>query len=59
MRRLTAFYRSPLGQKMLAAVPKLMAGGVEICNRYTLPRMEKLVHRMVATLGGKFPAEAK
>jgi len=59
MRQLTAFYRSPLGRKMLAAMPKLMAGGAEICNRYTLPRMEKLVQQMVATLEEKFPPEAK
>jgi hypothetical protein len=59
MRQLTTFYRSPLGQKMLAAMPKLMAGGAEVSNRLTLPRMEKLVRKMVETLSAKYPQEAR
>jgi hypothetical protein len=55
MRKLTAFYRSPLGQKMLASMPKLMVAGMEVSNRLTLPRMEKLVRKMVETLNEKYP----
>jgi hypothetical protein len=57
MRQLATFYRSPLGQKMLAATPQLMAGGVEVANRLTLPRMEKLVRKMVDTLSERVPKE--
>jgi hypothetical protein len=55
MRKLTAFYRSPLGQKMLASMPKLMVAGMGVSNRLTLPRMEKLVRKMVETLNEKYP----
>ena len=43
IRQLAAFYKSPLGQKMLAATPKLMAESMDISNRVMAPRMQKLM----------------
>lgn len=43
IKQLGDFYKSPLGQKMLASTPKLMAESMEIGNRVMAPRMQKLV----------------
>jgi hypothetical protein len=43
LRQLTAFYTSPLGQKMLANTPKLMARSMELGNRVMMPRLQKLM----------------
>lgn len=46
IKQLAAFYQSPLGQKMLATMPKVMAESMQVSNKIMVPRMEKL---MVAT----------
>jgi hypothetical protein len=41
IRQLTAFYASPLGQKMQANMPALMSRSMEISQRVMMPRMQK------------------
>lgn len=43
IKQLAAFYKSPLGQKMLATMPKVMAESMEVSNRLMAPRMQKLM----------------
>jgi hypothetical protein len=52
IRQLTAFYTSPVGQKMQANMPALMARSFAISQRVLMPRMQK-----VMAAGG--PAAAK
>lgn len=53
IRQLSAFYQSPLGQKMLANMPKLMAQSMEISNRVMMPRMQKLMTQIMSTVNGQ------
>jgi hypothetical protein len=53
IRQLTAFYASPLGQKMLAKMPQLMARSMEIGNRVMAPRMEKFMAESMQDVGGQ------
>jgi hypothetical protein len=41
IRQLTAFYASPLGQKMQANMPALMNRSMEISQRVMMPRVQK------------------
>jgi hypothetical protein len=41
IRQLTAFYTSPLGQKMQARMPELMSRSMEISQRVMMPRIQK------------------
>jgi hypothetical protein len=41
--QLAAFYRSPVGQKMLASTPKVMVETMEISNRIMMPRLQKKI----------------
>lgn len=43
LQQLTAFYLSPVGQKMLASTPKLMAESMQISARVMAPRMQKFM----------------
>jgi uncharacterized protein len=43
LQQLAAFYQSPLGQKMLATMPKLMGESMQISNKVMAPRMQKLM----------------
>lgn len=43
IKQLAAFYQSPLGQKMLATMPKVMGESMEVSNRLMAPRMQKLM----------------
>jgi hypothetical protein len=43
IQQLAAFYQSPLGQKMLATMPKVMAESMQVSNKIMAPRMEKLM----------------
>lgn len=47
IKQLTGFYQSPLGQKMLATMPKVMAESMAVSNKLMAPRMQKL---MAATM---------
>jgi len=53
IRQLSAFYQSPLGQKMLASMPKLMAQSMEISNRIMMPRMQKLMGQFMQDMAGQ------
>ncbi len=43
IRQLTAFYASPLGQKMQAKMPELMNRSLQISQRVMMPRIQKLM----------------
>ena len=43
IRQLTAFYKSPVGRKMMALTPKLAAEGMAIGQRIMNPRLGKLM----------------
>jgi hypothetical protein len=45
IRQLGAFYQSPLGQKMLANMPKLMADSMAISQRIIGPRVGKMMEQ--------------
>lgn len=53
IRQLSAFYASPLGQKMLANMPKLMSRSMEISNRVMMPRIQKMMAQSAQTIVGK------
>jgi hypothetical protein len=53
IRQLSAFYQSPLGRKMLANMPKLMAQSMEISNRVMMPRIQKLMTQTMQDVVGK------
>lgn len=50
LRQMTVFYRSPLGQKMLATMPQLMAECAEISSRIMMPRIQKAMSQLVTNL---------
>jgi hypothetical protein len=41
IRQLTAFYASPLGQKLQAKMPELMSRSMQISQRVLMPRIQK------------------
>lgn len=43
IQQLAVFYQSPLGQKMLATMPKVMAESMAISNKLMAPRLQKLM----------------
>jgi hypothetical protein len=51
--QLSAFYQSPLGQKMLANMPKLMEQSMEISNRVMMPRIQKIMIQTMQDVVGK------
>jgi len=51
IRQLTAFYTSPLGQKMQANIPVLMARSFEISQRVLTPRIQKAMVQNQQTTG--------
>jgi uncharacterized protein len=51
LKQMVVLYRSPLGQKMLATMPQLMAECAEISNRVMVPRIQKTMSQLVLTLG--------
>ena len=53
LHQLTAFYRSPLGRKMMANMPKLMAQSTEISNRVMMPRIQKLMSQTMQDVVGQ------
>jgi hypothetical protein len=50
LRQMAVFYRSPLGQKMLATMPQLMAECAAISNRIMMPRVQKTMSQLVMSL---------
>jgi uncharacterized protein len=53
IRQLTAFYTSPLGQKMQAKMPELMTRSLEISQRVMMPRIQKAMAQSRQAAGGK------
>ena len=53
IRQLSAFYASPLGQKMLASMPTLMSRSMEISDRLMMPRIQKMMAQTAQSIGGK------
>lgn len=51
IRQLTAFYSSPLGQKMQANMPALMTRSMEISQRVMMPRIQKVMAQSHAAAG--------
>lgn len=51
--QLSAFYASPLGQKMLANMPTLMTRSMEISNRVMMPRIQKMMAQSAQSIVGK------
>jgi hypothetical protein len=47
---LAAFYRTPIGRKMMASVPKIAAESMAISQRVVMPRMGKLMQDMMQEL---------
>jgi hypothetical protein len=45
IRQLTAFYQSPVGQKMLVSMPRLMNESLAISNRIMGPRVGKIMEQ--------------
>jgi hypothetical protein len=43
--QLSAFYQTPLGQKMLASIPAIATESMAIGNRVTMPRIQKMMAR--------------
>jgi uncharacterized protein len=50
--QLSAFYASPLGQKMLANMPTLMSRSMEISNRIMMPRIQKMMAQTAQSITG-------
>lgn len=46
VRQMSAFYQSPVGQKMLATTPKLMGEGMALSNQIMAPRINKLMQSL-------------
>ncbi len=46
LRGMIAFYRSPLGQKMLQTMPQLMGESMQISQRVVMPRMMAMVEKL-------------
>ena len=53
IRQLTAFYASPLGQKMQAKMPELMGRSMQISQRVMMPRLQKAMALSRADTAGK------
>jgi hypothetical protein len=50
MRELLAFYRSPIGAKMLATMPKVMQESIEMSQKIIVPRMGKLIEETTGNI---------
>ncbi|MFC5549531.1 DUF2059 domain-containing protein [Massilia aerilata] len=51
--QLSAFYGSPVGQKMLANMPKLMTQSMAISNRIMMPRIQKMMEQTAQAVMAK------
>jgi hypothetical protein len=49
--QLSTFYQSPLGQKMLANMPKLMNDSIAISNKIIGPRIGKVMEQVMQNVG--------
>jgi hypothetical protein len=53
IRQLTDLYQTPLGQKMLASMPKIAAQSMDISTRVMMPRVQKIMAKMASSLTSK------
>ena len=53
IRQLSAFYASPLGQKMQAKMPELMNRSIQISQRVMMPRIQKAMAQSQQAAAGK------
>ena len=51
MQQIIAFYRSPIGAKMLATMPKLMQESMMASQKVIMPRMAKMIEDVTAAVG--------
>jgi uncharacterized protein len=56
LRGLIAFYRTPLGQKVLAATPQVMQRGAEISQRRVQEHLPELTSAILQRMGQQQPA---
>lgn len=47
LRSLIAFYQTPIGEKLIAVSPQLIQTSIELSNQVYLPRMIKILNRLV------------
>jgi uncharacterized protein len=48
IRQIAAFYKTPVGAKMLTTMPQVMAESMEIGNRVMAPRIAKYIHKVAS-----------
>lgn len=53
IKQLTALYQTPLGQKILASMPKIAAQSMDISTRVMMPRVQKIMAQMASSLTSK------
>jgi hypothetical protein len=53
MRQLLAFYRSPVGAKTLATMPKVMQESMALSQKIMVPRMGKVIEEVTANIAKK------
>ena len=53
LKELTAFYRTPLGRKMLALSPRLSAESMAIGQRIVAPRLNGMMQEVMQSAQGK------
>jgi uncharacterized protein len=46
LRAMTAFYRTPVGAKMLQTMPQIMGESMQISQRVVMPRMMKMIEKL-------------
>ena len=46
LRAMTAFYRSPVGAKMLQTMPQIMGESMQISQRVVMPRMMAMIEKL-------------
>jgi uncharacterized protein len=52
LRELAAFYRTPIGRRVVETTPHLAAGAMEISQRLMMPHMGELQRRIMQRMGG-------
>lgn len=50
IRQIAAFYRTPVGAKMLAAMPKLASESMQASQKLMIERMQVVMHKLVGVL---------
>jgi uncharacterized protein len=48
MRQIAAFYKSPVGMKMLASTPQMMSESMQMTQSLVMPRIDAMMKKMIA-----------